>query len=193
MKKSQNLHHMRLKASAKENEMKQFEFIQLAKDVANCRICEHLTTLPHAKNTEYLETDDPGLNTAHPYINRWNLWHGNLDADIMVIGQDYGVKENGDPFIVCDYKNTTNPTDIQLKELFLEAFEIDIDSPDTSLFFTNMANCYRKQRTSGGKHSAWLPICANKFMSRLIRIIRPKIIIVLGNNCRSEQKQQIEK
>jgi uracil-DNA glycosylase len=45
-----------------------------------------------------------------------------------------------------------------------------------------MANCYRKQRTSGGNHSAWLPICANKFMSRLIRIIRPEIIIVVGKS-----------
>ena len=31
-------------------------------------------------------------------------------------------------------------------------------------------------------HSGWLPICANKYMERLIRIIRPKIIIVLGRS-----------
>ena len=50
------------------------------------------------------------------------------------------------------------------------------------LFFTNMANCYRKKKTSGGMHSGWLPICANKYMERLIRIVRPKIIIVLGRS-----------
>ena len=31
-------------------------------------------------------------------------------------------------------------------------------------------------------HSGWLPICANKYMERLIRIVRPKIIIVLGRS-----------
>jgi uracil-DNA glycosylase family 4 len=29
-------------------------------------------------------------------------------------------------------------------------------------------------------HDGWLPICASRYMARLIHIIRPKIIIVLG-------------
>jgi uracil-DNA glycosylase family 4 len=98
----------------------------------------------------------------------------------MVIGQDYGTKEEGDALEVCKYADTTNPTDVRLKKLFEGAFGFNIDSDEIPLFFTNMANCYRMQRTSGGMHSAWLPLCANKFMSRLIRIIQPKIIIVLG-------------
>ena len=160
--------------------IKAVEFRRLVEDVANCHVCEKLATLPHLKNSEKLENDDHGLNTDHPYINRWNLWHGNLDADIMVIGQDYGTKEEGNAFEVCKYLNTTNPTDVRLKRLFKEALDINIDSCEIPLFFTNMANCYRKQKTSGGMHSAWLPICANKFMARLIKIVHPKIIIVLG-------------
>ena len=160
--------------------MKNHEFRRLVEDVANCHICERLVTLPHLKNSERLANDDHGLDTNHPYVNRWNLWHGNLNADIMVIGQDYGTMEEGDALAACKYADITNPTDVRLKKLFEEAFKIDVASEDASLFFTNMANCYRKQKTSGGMHSAWLPICANKFIERLIRIIRPKIIIVLG-------------
>ena len=162
--------------------MKKDEFRRLVEDVSRCHICERLVTLPHRENSECLENDDHGLDTDHPYINRWNLWQGNLDADIMVIGQDYGQREDGKAIEVCSYVDTTNPTDVRLKELFNEAFRIDLNSNEAPLFFTNMANCYRKKRTSGGMHSGWLPICANKYMDRLIRIIRPKIIIVLGRS-----------
>lgn len=161
---------------------KQDEFRRLAEDVANCHICERLVTLPHLQSSERLENDDHGLGTERPYVNRWNLWHGNLDADIMVIGQDYGTKEDGNVFDGSIFANTTNPTDARLKNLFMGALRIDLNAKETPLFFTNMANCYRKKRTSGGMHSGWLPICANKYMERLIRIIRPKIVIVLGRS-----------
>ena len=162
--------------------MKKDEFRRLVEDVSRCHICERLVTAPHIENSESLENDDHGLDTDRPYINRWNLWQGNLDADIMVIGQDYGQKEDGKTIEVCSYADTTNPTDVRLKALFKDAFTVDLDSNDAPLFFTNMTNCYRKKRTSGGMHSGWLPICANKYMERLIRIIRPKIIIVLGRS-----------
>ena len=159
---------------------KKTEFINLAKDVSNCHICERLQTLPHLQKGEWLENDDHGLNTDIPYVNRWNIWQGNLDADIMLIGQDYGQKEESTVLDFYNFADTTNPTDKRLKDLFKASFGWDIDTDNAPLFFTNMANCYRKHRTSGGMHSAWLPICANKFMERLIRIIQPKIIIVLG-------------
>lgn len=153
---------------------KKDEFRRLAEDVSRCHICERLLTLPHSENSERLVNDDHGLNTDHPYVNRWNLWQGNLDADIMLIGQDYGTCDDGNLEVT-----TFDPTGNRLTKLLTEAFEWD-SLHQGALFFTNMANCYRKQRTSGGMHPAWLPLCANKFMSRLIRIIQPKIIIVLG-------------
>lgn len=160
--------------------MKKDEFIQLAKDVSKCHICENMVTLPHLLNSENLENDNHGLDEGVPYVNRWNLWQGNLDADIMVIGQDYGQKEVDSNIEVWKSGTYTNPTDVALRNLFNIAFSINIDAEETPLFFTNMANCYRKQKTTGGMHSGWLPVCANKFMARLITIIRPKVIIVLG-------------
>lgn len=160
--------------------MKQLQFTQLAQDVSNCHLCANMITPPHFTRPEYLENDDHGLHTDTPYVNRWNLWQGDLDADIMVIGQDYGQKEEGSNLVLWKTGTYTNPTDVGLRTLFREAFSIDIDAGDTPLFFTNMANCYRKQRTSGGMHAGWLPICANRYMARLIRIVRPKVIIVLG-------------
>lgn len=59
-----------------------------------------MVTLPHSTKGEYLENDSHGLGTGVPYVNRWNIWQGNLDADIILIGQDYGQKEEGSD--TCD-------------------------------------------------------------------------------------------
>ena len=156
-------------------------FLQLAKEVSKCKVCLNMLAVPHRIDSECLENDSHGLETGQPYVNLWNLWHGNLDADIMVIGQDFGVRENATSFIKKQKsKNYTNTTDKALRDLFKETFDIDVDDENASLFFTNMANCYRKQKSTGGMHCGWLPICANKYMGRLIQIVQPKMIIVLG-------------
>ena len=156
-------------------------FRELAEDVAKCNVCANMLVNPHSVNSECLENDDHGLDTDTPYVNLWNLWQGDLDADIMVIGQDFGQKEDSDSFIDVWKNGTyTNATDVALRHLFSSAFGIDIDHSEVPLFFTNMANCYRKQKTTGGIHNGWLPICVHKYMARLINIVRPKVVIVLG-------------
>ena len=156
-------------------------FINLCREVSECHLCETMPAKSYCANSEILINDDHGLDTDKPYVNLWNLWQGNLDADIMVIGQDFGHKDDN---AVCLHTwqsgEYNNPTDCALRRLFYEVFGIDIDQKDLPLFFTNAANCYRKYKTTGGMHGGWLPICVNKFMARLIRIVRPKMIIVLG-------------
>ena len=162
---------------------KQQKFSLLAEEVNKCHICENMKTIPYFEDSECLTNAVHGLDTDTPFVNLWNLWQGNLDSEIMVIGQDFGQIEDID-ILKDKWNNGTyqNYTDKNLRELFEYAFKINIDSKNTPLFFTNMANCYRKKSTTGEMHSGWLPICANKFMFRLIDIIQPKIIIVLGRN-----------
>ena len=95
--------------------MKIDEFRRLAEDVSKCHICERMVTLSHIENSECLENDDHGLDTDRPYVNRWNLWQGNLDSDIMVIGQDYGQKEDGVAAEVCLHGDSSNRTDMNSK------------------------------------------------------------------------------
>ena len=156
-------------------------YVKLIEDISCCHICEHMLTNPHSMMFEYLENDDHGLKTDKFYANLWNLWQGNLDADIMVIGQDFGQKEIAEEFYQKQRSGQYScATDIRLHKLFNEIFDINLTDESNSLFFTNMANCYRKNKTTGEIHSGWLPGCANKYMSRLIKIITPKVIIVLG-------------
>ena len=153
----------------------------MAEDVSKCHVCANTPAKPHDLKSECLENDDHGLYTSIPYVNLWNLWNGSLNADIMVIGQDFGQRGEPKAFVEAWRSGTyKNATDVALRHLIQNAFKIDVDKDNDALFFTNMANCYRKQKTTGRIHSGWLPICAYKYMARLIRIVRPKIIIVLG-------------
>lgn len=160
---------------------KKERFKRLAEDVDKCHVCENMMVYPHCDLNEILINSEHGLDTDLPYVNLWNLWHGDLNADIMVIGQDFGVLEDvellKEIWRKCTY---TNPTDKNLRKLFKSSFDIDIDNSNIPLFFTNIANCYRLKATTGKAHLGWFPICANKFMGRLIEIVEPKIIIALG-------------
>lgn len=144
-------------------------YIDLCEDVRKCTICKDIKFTPHIKNSDCLIQDPKPYNGI--YINRWNFLQDSLNAEIMVIGQDYGSCE--DNYFV---------TDITLKNLFNDVFSIDIENKNSRLFFTNIANCYRQHKSTGNINKGCLSLCANKFMARLINIISPKVIIVLGQD-----------
>lgn len=97
-------------------------------------------------------------------INLWTYWQGggNLDAKIMLIGQDWGCPwdDGSQPTMdevrkanegrAYDYlHNNPSPTDANLTRLFSE-LGYDITQPCSDLFFTNFVLGYRDKGTSGG-------------------------------------------
>ncbi len=148
---------------------KKVDYLKLCEDVRACSVCQNILFTPHIENSDFL-THDTKINNE-TYINRWNFLQDSLDAEIMVIGQDYGY---------CG--ETSFVTDKTLKRLFLDVFSIDIDEKSPHLYFTNIANCYRRHKSTGNINKGCLALCANKFMTRLIDIISPKVIIVLGQD-----------
>ena len=154
---------------------KKTAFRQLAEKVSCCHLCAQMMMPPHHINGERLENDNHGLNTTSPYVNQWNLWCYNLDAEILVVGQDYGTRDSD-----SEQLSMTDPTTIALIKLFKEAFDMDLTAPNAPVFFTNAANCYRQKKTTGSMHPAWIPLCAHKFLGELISIIQPKFVIALG-------------
>lgn len=73
-----------------------------------------------------------------------------------------------------------SPTDVNLFKLFRDVFEINISQTNEDLFFTNLACCYRKNKTSGKASDTWFYLCTQKYMGELIEIIQPNVIITLG-------------
>jgi uracil-DNA glycosylase len=147
---------------------KEMLYEELCQEIKKCTMCQNIQFTPYLKNSDCFVH---AKNSEEVYVNLWNRWQHSLYAEIMIIGQDYGF-----------YNEENFRTDSNIKKMFEKVFGINIDEPNELLFFTNIANCYRKNKSTGILNKGCLALCANKFMSRLIRIVEPKIIIVLGKS-----------
>ena len=126
-------------------------------------------------------------------INLWSYWQGSLDAEILLVGQDWGnpweksckdlmqkissVNNGPIPDYIADSKN---PTDLALIELF-HSIGMNIRKPDRRVFFTNFVLGYRTGKISGGFQKKWAAQ-DSKFFPRLVEIIKPKVILCLGKS-----------
>ncbi|MFC6440284.1 uracil-DNA glycosylase family protein [Bowmanella sp. JS7-9] len=122
-------------------------------------------------------------------IGAWSQWQGNLDAKILLIGQDWG-----DIDYFTDNKGQDidqNPTNKNLIELF-RCIGIEIGTPSTPnksapVFFTNSILGIKEEGKMAGKvNQSWARQCTKEFLTPLIEIIEPKIIITLGTHAFSE-------
>lgn len=132
-------------------------------------------------------------------INLWTYWQGrgNLDAKIMLVGQDWGAPKDAAKLYMAQFaeindgKRTSyrldekSDTDKNLIELF-RSLDPDYDisngkqrHPD--LFFTNFVLGYRNKGFSGNFQTRWLKE-NQEFFFRLANIIEPKVIICLGRS-----------
>ncbi|MEO5645775.1 MAG: uracil-DNA glycosylase family protein [Bacteroidia bacterium] len=121
------------------------------------------------------------------YVDAYEQWHSHLDADIMLIAQDFAdwetfEKDNGkiEP-IENHYKYPTNKN---LTDLF-KILNIDIGHPLTpnktaKLFFTNAVVGLKGNGMQGKIENRWIETGTNEFLSPLIDLVQPKIIIALG-------------
>lgn len=137
-------------------------------------------------------------------VNLWTYWEGGrdrLDADILVVGQDWGhipdsisvadVLKLGGPSRDLGYRDmfydpriTTDETLCTLFKNIKGCENVEHDYLHSgrickNVFFTNYVCCYRKEKTSGGFDNKWMENCKKHFLD-LIAIIKPKIIICLG-------------
>jgi DNA polymerase len=127
-------------------------------------------------------------------INLWTYWqgHGNLDARIMLVGQDWGCPE-AFPSVIQNIKEINNsvrsdyhfddinPTDLHLVALFKSiGYDIpNVNARNEDLFFTNFVLGYRNKGLTGGFQQRW--VNENKaFFSHFANIIEPEIMICLG-------------
>ena len=130
-------------------------------------------------------TIQDGEFDGHSHIDAWSQWHGNIDARILVIGQDWGdvdyFKRNNGQL------GDNNPTNKNLLKLFLE-IGIDIGLPNQPkpqpIFFTNailgLKGKEGEKTLSGPVKSSWIKESTQHFTKELIDIIQPKFIITLG-------------
>ena len=131
-------------------------------------------------------------------INLWTYWRGrgNLDAKILLVGQDWGAPGESEAENVMRnirlmnagvsapyMERNDNPTDRTLIQLFNSiGYDITVDSADNhDLFFTNLVLGYRSGKISGGLQQKWIEHDSD-FFRELVSIIEPKTILCLGKD-----------
>lgn len=116
------------------------------------------------------------------HIGPWTQWQNNLDAQLMVVGQDWGGVEY---FTENEgLEKDDNETNQRLVE-FLAGIGIEINLPvltaeDRPLYFTNAVLCLRPGRLTGPISGKWFRKCGPLFLRRQIELVRPKAVVTLG-------------
>ena len=166
--------------------------------VTDIQACPKLSDCNNSKSPKAIQLEKcPFCNE----VNLWSYWQGginNLDADILLVGQDWGnfrdskyqelvrsIKSSNKDSSKCfKYPFEKNPTDNSLCKLFAELGDTYIikESNNPKVFFSNLVLCYRYgSGISGGFRQRWARNCSEYFL-RLVSIIQPKVIICLGRS-----------
>lgn len=117
-------------------------------------------------------------------IGPYSLWQGNLDAQLMVVGQDFA---NVQTFIDLHGRPgadvRTNQRLVRLVNTALEAAGCGTRVPlpgracsDDKLFFTNSVLCLKSGNMSAPVPTSCVKNC-NRFLRRTIDIVRPLAVI----------------
>ncbi len=131
------------------------------------------------------------------YIGQWTAWNGNLDAGIMVVGQDWGTKSAYNRFKETQRKNASydlpfepdNPTNLCLARCIAQLNpDWNILAPLENgnnarypLFFTNEILCYKDTpRMNDAIPAKCYRECVQNFLLQEIEIVRPKVLVFLG-------------
>lgn len=115
-------------------------------------------------------------------IGPWSRWQGNLQAKLMVVGQDWGdtnyfLKWKG-------FDDPNNPTNVNLMKL-LSSIGVNIkpfvvDDQVGKIFLTNAILCLKQNSLQGAIDDTWYENCGKKFLKPSVEIVKPNVLIALG-------------
>ncbi len=138
----------------------------------SCRLCNGLSNPAEVAYGKYDSNE----------IGPWSLWQANLNAELLVVGQDWGDKSYFQKWGGKDQRSG-NPTNENLQKL-LEHIGIKIGKPreaqDQVVFLTNLILCLKQGGLQSSVEDAWLINCTQEFFKPLVEIIRPRAILALS-------------
>jgi uracil-DNA glycosylase len=144
-----------------------------------CRACTSLTN-PSTSLTNPSVCEDGKYDCDA--IGSWSAWQGNLDAPLMLVGQDWGdvqwfVREEGRS------TDTSRTNKTLLRLLASIGFELKLPSEtpgDGVLFFTNAVLCLKDGGAQASVPTEWFRNCGTRFLRPTIELVQPKIVVCLG-------------
>ena len=115
-------------------------------------------------------------------IGPWSRLHGDLDANVMVIGQDWGDVRyyNENKGLDKPGNPTTQTLAKLLQEIGLDISLTEYDTGSRGLFLTNAILCLKQGGLQGLVQQKWFEQCGSNFLRRQIEIVAPRVAIALG-------------
>ena len=116
-------------------------------------------------------------------IGPWTRWQGDLEAKLMIVGQDWG----GQPSFVRQAGwNLDGETNRFLRRL-LESVGVNVDAPApgasvnrSGVFATNAALCLKAAGDSGTVPAPCFRNCRDAFLKPQIEIVKLPVVVCLG-------------
>lgn len=173
--------------------MKNKQFDELINAMAKCQKCLFLQKRNGQDCSLINIYKHPEFCKSIPSI--WTDWYNHLDAQIMIIGQDWGPYNDMDKFHKLYMENTTkeNWNQIMEKEKSLtkkmlttflseSASYYGIALDINKIYITNAIMCARKGDTYRGDNIKLKDSTLNctEYLKKQIEIVKPKIILTLG-------------
>jgi len=118
------------------------------------------------------------------HIGPWSRLHGDLDADLMIVGQDWGdvayyTLNRG----LDDLQNRTMRTLEQLLHgigLQVSLAEYGTTPDGVRLFLTNAVLCLKEGGMTARLDENWFNNCGTYFLRQQIEIVAPRVVVALG-------------
>ena len=152
---------------------KHSRYQEMVRDRTKCDLCAQLG-LTNPANVQDGKFDGPD-------IGPWTRWNGNLNAKVLVVGQEWGdvnslVRQKG-----LDNASATNA---MLRRL-LESIGMTVAvAPErarrSAVFLTNAALCLKTGGTQAAVQKQWFNNCAFQFLERQVRLVSPSVVVTLG-------------
>ncbi|MDP2319683.1 MAG: uracil-DNA glycosylase family protein [Acidobacteriota bacterium] len=143
-----------------------------------CRLCSNWGLINASEVRGELDSEQ---------IGPWSGWLGDLNARVMVVGQDWGDQGNFEDQRGHNWPDSTttrmSATNRTLLELLAEAGIVPKVGPGESsgVFLTNAVLCFRRQGgASGPVQSRWFQNCGTSFLRPQIELVNPRVVICLG-------------
>ena len=153
---------------------KQKQYMPLVSDRKACRQCANCgLTNPSVVDKGKFDGNE---------IGPWTRWNGDLNAQLLVVGQDWGSKATFIKQVGLDRADSdTNEMLVYL----LASVGIDVKSApnprtNSGVFQTNAALCLKEGNDSSPVKDQWFKNCGQAFLRRQIDLVQPRVVVALG-------------
>ncbi|MBK8581411.1 MAG: uracil-DNA glycosylase family protein [Flavobacteriales bacterium] len=161
---------------------KQADYKNLVQQRKDCSACS---------DKGYLNQFKLGCDTDQ--IGNYSTWANDLDADLMIVAQDFSnqeiyARDKGqiEPRTLAkdakasDYSTATNFYLRELTKLIGRDIGLPTGNTGKGIFITNAVLCMKPGEMNAANPGSVIANCGTRFLKPLIDIVKPKAIVTLG-------------